>query len=410
MKANEKCLAMIRRYEGYHEELPNGNARAYRCPAGVLTVGYGSTTNLDTNMPIREGEVVTKETAERWLRKEADTCATAVAERYPLLNENQAAAITSLCFNAGVDCIGETLGAALKSGDWQKAGDTLLEYHHADGEDVEGLKNRRKAERKIFDTPVGMAPAAVEEQVAWLKIYPLVIGGASLIGVAANRDTKTLATWTGTDRKAMVQFMSRFPNANNVHFANTAEAWPGDYVPTPTPKPVPKFPLAVPFFPQLDNPRFPSGTCNVTSVAMVLAYFGTKPQDPAEQLEMEVLRWMESSGLDRHVHVDLTKAIQHYGYKNTFSTEATIEQIKKHLDLGFPCIVSGMFTSAGHIIVLTGYDSGGFWVNDPFGEWCSAGYEKAPIATRGKGLHYSFKLICNVSGGDGSIWCHFPSK
>jgi hypothetical protein len=42
--------------------------------------------------------------------------------------------------------------------------------------------------------------------------------------------------------------------------------------------------------------------------------------------------------------------------------------IKMHLDAGRPIIVSvgpGDFTSAGHYILLTGYDSSGFTIHDP---------------------------------------------
>lgn len=330
-KANGKCLDLIKKWEGYHTELPNGNARAYKCPAGVWTIGFGSTRNLDTNMPVREGEVITRETAERWLRKEADQCWEVMANRYPQCNENQLAALTSLTFNIGVNGIGDGLNGLLLAGEWSLAAERILAYNKADGRVLEGLTNRRKEERMLFLTPVA----------------------SSIVD------------------------------------------------------------LPVPFYPQLDNPRFPGGTCNVTSVAMVLAFFGVKPERAGEQLEMEVLRKLEARGYDRHVHDHLSNVMKKdYGLKNHFTTTAKVADIKAHLNAGNPVIMSGYFTRSGHIIVIRGYDEAKqkFIVNDPYGEYFANGYAKEPVATRGRRQLYSYSLIKRVCGGDGKIWCHFPSK
>lgn len=431
MKPSKNYEKLVKHFESCMKATGDGYFKAYKCSSDIWTCGWGSTFNYKANRPVDQYDVIDQATADEWFSRETAEKYKGISEMLPAtLNQDEVDACTSFAYNVGLGAFAEsTFRKRINSGEDKRTvcKEEFPKWHHDVNGDSPGLVRRRAAEVALFcgnyaevkkqtygeviceDFPE-IPPAPL--QVGWFEPRLIIDNPdqweVGIVARGAGSDVAVAVAKIPVQMDMVKKFTSQYPNAKSFALPPREKAWPG--IEVPTPKPAPKFPLAVPFYPQLDNPRFPSGTCNVTSVAMVLAYFGTKPKNPEEQLEMEVLRWMEDNGLDRHVHSDLTKAIQHYGYKDTFTTDATIEQIKKHLDLGFPCIVSGMFTPSGHIIVLTGYDSGGFWVNDPYGEWFSSGYEKEPIATRGKGLHYSFKLICNVSGGDGSIWCHFPSK
>jgi len=173
--------------------------------------------------------------------------------------------------------------------------------------------------------------------------------------------------------------------------------------------------LSVPYLSQRDNVRDPDKTCNVTCVAMVLKCFGIPAKTSTPQLEDELDQYMAKKGWSRYVHDDLVQLQQDYGLKKSrFTTKATWDEIKQHLDAKNPVILSGKFTSAGHIIVLRGYDATGFWVNDPFGEWFSSGYDKnVPGVSNKKGenKHYSYNLCRRVSyTGPNTAWAHFPSK
>jgi hypothetical protein len=44
---------------------------------------------------------------------------------------------------------------------------------------------------------------------------------------------------------------------------------------------------------------------------------------------------------------------------------ATIEEVKESIDNGNPCILHGMFTRSGQIVVAREYDFRGLIVNDP---------------------------------------------
>lgn len=166
--------------------------------------------------------------------------------------------------------------------------------------------------------------------------------------------------------------------------------------------------LNVPYKSQLDNWYNPTGSCNVTSIAMCLEYLGVKRYDLRFfQLEDELYRYMIDIGLNRHSPQDLAKVVRDYGRRDDFTVWGTIEQVQQHLATGNPAIIHGYFTWFGHIIVLVGYDENGFIVHDPYGEWFSSGYR---TDLSGAFLHYSYNLIRNTCIPDGQFWVHFISR
>jgi uncharacterized protein YvpB len=166
--------------------------------------------------------------------------------------------------------------------------------------------------------------------------------------------------------------------------------------------------LPIPYFSQLNNQFQPKKTCNVTSVAMCLYYFGIRPKNSNQQLEDELFNFVESKGWNKYLHDDLRKLFLEYGVSNKFKTDATWDEVKVHLANKKPVIISGKFTSSGHIIVLRGYDETGFWVNDPYGEFFHSGYR---TDLTGENLHYSYKLLQSKSySGLEETWAHLPEK
>lgn len=179
-------------------------------------------------------------------------------------------------------------------------------------------------------------------------------------------------------------------------------------VPAPSGLPLTKT-LAIPYKSQLDNVLNPTGACNVTCFAMAMAYCQIKGQTGVDQLEDELYRFMESKGLSRHDPEDLAKMASFFGLKDEFTTRGKLSDIRKAIAEGKPCIVHGYFTSFGHIIVMRGYNQTGFFVNDPYGEWTSSGYNNN---ASGENLHYSNGLIqsrCSPEGDD-FLWLHRLSK
>lgn len=180
------------------------------------------------------------------------------------------------------------------------------------------------------------------------------------------------------------------------------------------PKPKPQtVKLDVPYKSQLDNEENPTGSCNVTSIAMGLEYLGAKRRQGAGQFEDELYDYAIDRGLSRHDPHDLAEIVKAYGCRDEFRTNATIEQVQDWLVSGKPAVIHGYFTSFGHIVALVGFDETGFWVHDPYGEWTASGYDCNVPGFRdkkGKYIHYSYGMIQSLCIPDGSFWVHFLSR
>lgn len=76
--------------------------------------------------------------------------------------------------------------------------------------------------------------------------------------------------------------------------------------------------------------------------------------------------------------------------------------------------VHGYFTSYGHVVLVLGYDSGGYWVNDPVGTlagWFMGGYPGGWEPTAGDGIYYpkaAFEAAVGTSDGWSALplWIH----
>jgi len=164
--------------------------------------------------------------------------------------------------------------------------------------------------------------------------------------------------------------------------------------------------LNVPYFSQRDNPRYYWSTCNVTSIAMVLYYYGVRPQY-SYQLEDEMLQWIlsrygEGAQTDHSV---LTQLIRAYGFESTFSTTRKWGEIDQEIAAGRPVILAGDFTATGHILTVIGYRPEGLIVNDPWGN-ALTGYTD----TEGRKLMYPNAYLNDVCGPSGNIWAHFIQR
>ncbi|MEG3876645.1 C39 family peptidase [Microcoleus sp. herbarium7] len=174
----------------------------------------------------------------------------------------------------------------------------------------------------------------------------------------------------------------------------------------PKPNP-PTVRLGIPYRSQMDNFYNPTGACNVTSIAMCLDFLRIPRRKRTGQYEDELYEYAIAKGYSRWDPYDLAKIAVDYGAKDFYTENATIDDVQDWLASGNPAVIHGYFTSFGHIIVAAGYDSEGFFVHDPYGEWFPTGYD---TTVSGAYLHYSYRLIRNVCMADGNFWVHFISK
>lgn len=168
--------------------------------------------------------------------------------------------------------------------------------------------------------------------------------------------------------------------------------------------------LNVPYLDQLDNSEDPYGTCNLTSVAMCLSFFGKKPTNPCLRFPDDLHQYCDVKGIDRHTPSGMATVVEAYGCRDDFTATATTYDVKKSLIQGKPVITHGYFTSGGHIVCLVGFNKTGFIVNDPYGEieWTpsSSHYD---IYKSGKQLTYSYAMISATCQTNQQWWCHMVS-
>ncbi len=203
-----------------------------------------------------------------------------------------------------------------------------------------------------------------------------------------------------------VALRSQYFNGSAIWYAyeNHVEIYENDQRIHPPPRPR-TVRLDVPYKSQLDNWYNPTGSCNVTSIAMCLEYLGVTPQ--YGQLEDELYEYALNRGYSRHSPYDLARIVRDYGRRDIFKENTRVEEVQDWLVAGNPAVMHGYFTYCGHIVVAVGFDDAGFFVHDPYGEWFSTGYR---TDLSGAYLHYSYRLIRRLCMPDGDFWVHFISR
>lgn len=142
MKISSKGLELIKEFEGMRLE-------AYKCPAGVWTIGIGHTGKVD-GKAICKGMKITKAKATKLLQDDVIEFEKNV-EKYNSKynwNQNQFDALVSFAFNIGsIDQL--TAGGTRTIAE---ISNKILAYNKAGFNTLAGLTRRRKAEKKLFDT------------------------------------------------------------------------------------------------------------------------------------------------------------------------------------------------------------------------------------------------------------------
>jgi lysozyme len=144
MRINEEGLKLLKKFEGC-------KLKTYRCVAGVLTIGYGH-----TGKDVTEGMTITKKEAEDLLVKDLERFEAGVKDLVKVsISENQFSALVSFAYNIGLNALsGSTLMKKLNAGDIMGAANQFERWNKAGGKEVQGLTNRRLAERDLFLTAI----------------------------------------------------------------------------------------------------------------------------------------------------------------------------------------------------------------------------------------------------------------
>ena len=139
LRTNQRGLELIGNAESCRTQ-------PYMCPANVLTVGIGSTTN------VKPGKTYThEEIAAMWASdmKAAEKCVNLYANGR-MMNDNQFSAVSSLTFNIGCGNLQtSTLARYANRQQWGEMCGQLNRWVYANGKKLNGLVKRRADEHKL---------------------------------------------------------------------------------------------------------------------------------------------------------------------------------------------------------------------------------------------------------------------
>ena len=189
-------LALIKQYEGCR-------LAAYRCAAGVWTIGYGHTAGVHSGMTITQAR------ADAYLQQDIakfegyvnNPAYVPITEQ---LNQNQFDALVSFAFNLGAGnlrklCKGRTAAQIARA---------MPSYNKAAGKVLAGLTRRRKAEQALFNKAVSctgttttstntedynMKTIKKGSKGNAVKVWQIIIGAAAdgIFGSGTESATKT---------------------------------------------------------------------------------------------------------------------------------------------------------------------------------------------------------------------------
>lgn len=145
MKTSEKGLQFIRREEG--ERLT-----AYADIIGVWTIGVGHTGKVD-GKPVAKGMVISADKSRELLSADLSKFESAISRLVKVpLKQYEFDALVSLVFNIGeTNFARSTLLKMLNANDFKGAAEQFLVWKNAGGRPVQGLLNRRKREKDMFN-------------------------------------------------------------------------------------------------------------------------------------------------------------------------------------------------------------------------------------------------------------------
>ena len=168
----------------------------------------------------------------------------------------------------------------------------------------------------------------------------------------------------------------------------------------------------IPYFYQYANTYNPGGSCQNTSVAMVLRHYGWNGSPDQISHRFGTSYAQSPANLAQMFNTLAQEA--GLSVRLTARTSGSIAGLRALLASGKPTIIHGYFTGYGHVLVALGYDGSHYTVNDPAGRWAQAwkgGYPFGWNANIGKGIRYGRAAFEQaVATSDGStplpLWYH----
>lgn len=373
MKTSAAGIDLIKTYEGL-------SLTPYKCPAGVMTIGYGH-----TGVAARKGLTITKDDADLLLKEDLIYFERKIDELInPTLTQGEFDALVSFTFNVGVGALAEsTLRKRLNNGEdpLSVIEEELPRWNKAGGLELSGLAKRRAAEVKLAQT-TEINTKKQMQQKSFLE------DAAKFYKNLPHQNTAWRALEASVTEVQLKAFKDAYRGSEAPLSAAVSESAPN----------ISKFPLQVPYFYQRDSKTgHGERSCFSSSMAMAIEYLNPEALqgDDDDYLKI-VFRYGDTVSSDAQL-----KAARSLGMNVVFKTNGSELDIIKQLDKGIPVPIGILHkgnisnpSGGGHWICVIGYDKEYFFVHDPFGELdlINGGYPKAgPVD--GKFKRYSKKNL-----------------
>ena len=152
---SQRCIDIIKQFEGFR-------AKPYLCPAGVPTIGYGS-TRYANNQPVKLTDApISEEQASNIMKATLEKEYAPAVNRYVqvVINQNQYDALVDFAYNLGINALKtSTLLKKVNKGDMAGAANEFDKWVFSDGKKLDGLVKRRAKEKELFlSAPLAIAP------------------------------------------------------------------------------------------------------------------------------------------------------------------------------------------------------------------------------------------------------------
>ena len=139
----EIAASLCKQFEGFR-------SKPYLCPAGVATIGYGSTYYSDGRKVTLQDQPMDEPAAWALLMYELQhTYLPGTLRNCPILatDERRLNAVVDFCYNLGIGRLQtSTLKRKINAQDWEGAKEELKKWNKGGGKVLAGLDKRRKAE------------------------------------------------------------------------------------------------------------------------------------------------------------------------------------------------------------------------------------------------------------------------
>ncbi len=142
------AIDLITRHEGF-------SATPYLCPAGIATIGYGTTHYPNGTAVELADPACTEPQARQWLAASVAAAERSVDHMVTVpLSPGQRVALVDFVYNLGAKALsGSILLRKLHAGDDDGAAGELGKWVHAGGKILPGLVKRRAEEATLFVRP-----------------------------------------------------------------------------------------------------------------------------------------------------------------------------------------------------------------------------------------------------------------